>query len=204
MTYPDSGSDTGNPAVASPARRNNAKTTCHECRPQYRRLRPAGWAHPVAQGLGADASLPSSGRALGTTHKSKVRRHAARELKHLAGRHPRFVPPDRRFPSAARVGDVPSAQFVSRRLSSFKRIKGARVMFSGGLHEATSTHRARLSDVTNLNSLRRSSPTTMGHSRLSQPAAGIGLPRMSVPAGLTPRRTRKSAQHRRSPDAAGS
>ena len=48
---------------------------------------------------------------------SNVGRHAARELKHLAGRLPRFVSPDQRFPSAARSGGVPSVLFVSRRSS---------------------------------------------------------------------------------------
>ena len=46
-----------------------------------------------------------------------VGRHAARELKHLAGRHPRFVSPDRRVLSAARIGGGPGVQLVSRRLS---------------------------------------------------------------------------------------
>ena len=46
-----------------------------------------------------------------------VGRHAARELKHLAGSLPRFVSPDRRVLSAARIGGGPGVQLVSRRLS---------------------------------------------------------------------------------------
>ena len=57
-------------------------------------------------------------------HSSNVGRHAERELKRLAGRLYRFVPPDRRFPSAARVGDVPSAQLVSRCSSFFLPVAG--------------------------------------------------------------------------------
>ena len=48
---------------------------------------------------------------------SNVGRHAARKLKRMAGRRHRFFSPDRRLPSAARSGGVPSVQLVSRRLS---------------------------------------------------------------------------------------
>ena len=57
---------------------------------------------------------------------SNVGRCAARELKHLAGRLHRFVSPDRRRPSAARSGGVPSVQLVSRRSSCFRSVAGDR------------------------------------------------------------------------------
>ena len=62
---------------------------------------------------------------------SCVGRCAARELKHLAGSLPRFVSPDRRFPSAARVGDVASVQFASRRSSSSPPVAGDRCRVRG-------------------------------------------------------------------------
>ena len=89
---------------------------------------------------------------------SVVGRHAARELTHLAGGLPRSVSPDRRFPSAARFGGVPSVQFIARRSSCLRsvarnqrRVRGHRSVTGQAStrqdHPATSTitpHRAGL------------------------------------------------------------
>ena len=55
-----------------------------------------------------------------------VGRHAARELKHLAGRRPRSVSPARRRPSAARFCGRPLLKFVSRRSSGCRPVAGGR------------------------------------------------------------------------------
>ena len=78
---------------------------------------------------------------------SIVGRHAARELKHLAGRHPRFVSPDRRRPTAARFRSTPHLKFFSRRSSSLRpvarnqhRVRGHRSV--SGVAPSWSCHRA--------------------------------------------------------------
>ena len=57
---------------------------------------------------------------------SNVGRHAARELKHLAGRHPRFVSPGRRRPSAARCCRRSLLHFAARRSSCFQPVARGR------------------------------------------------------------------------------
>ena len=60
-----------------------------------------------------------------------VGRHAARELKHLAGSLPRFVSPARRCPSAARFRSTPLLQFSSRRLPWLRPVAGSRCRVRG-------------------------------------------------------------------------
>ena len=91
-----------------------------------------------------------------------VGHHSTRELKHMAGRLHRSVSPDRRRPSAARVGDVPSAQFASRRSSSLRLVAGCRCR--------ARVHRS----VTGVTLLRRHHPAT---STITPAPCRVGVPR---------------------------
>ena len=64
-------------------------------------------------------------------HSFFVGRHAARELKRLAGRLYRFVSRDRRRPSAARFRSTPPLQFSSRRSSRVRPGAGCRCRVRG-------------------------------------------------------------------------
>ena len=91
-----------------------------------------------------------------------VGRHAARELRHLAGTLHRFVSPDRRRPSAARSGGVPSVQLVSRRSSFFLPVAGGQCRVRA--------HRS----VTGLACSRHDHPAT---ATITPAPCGVGVPR---------------------------